>query len=266
MKKSISSNFRKMVVGVLLASSLLVAQQIKSQESNSILFQYASINSLMQGYYDGKITVGELRKKGSCGIGTYNTLNGEMIYVDNVFYQSQMDGSLKVMSDTTHVPYAVVVDFKPKIVIYIDKEFNYNDLENYLDSVMPNKNLFVAMKFEGEIKEAKLRTIPRQQRPYKKLLEVIKDQVVYKTRNEQSIMFGFRSPKYAKEFSVVGYHCHTVTASRKIGGHVLDCSGFRGKIYLQYLDKVELSIPSDDEFSTLPLGEEQVQEVKKIEQ
>ena len=45
---------------------------------NDTVYQVAQLHSLIQGYYDGVITVGELRKHGNIGV----TTNAEMIASD----------------------------------------------------------------------------------------------------------------------------------------------------------------------------------------
>ena len=48
----------------------------------------------MESGYDGDLTLKELQKKGSFGIGTFNELDGEMICFNNNFYQIKSDGKL----------------------------------------------------------------------------------------------------------------------------------------------------------------------------
>ena len=44
---------------------------------NDLLFQVALLQSLIQGEYDGIVTVGELKQYGDTGIGTFKGVNGE---------------------------------------------------------------------------------------------------------------------------------------------------------------------------------------------
>ena len=64
--------------------------------NGDVLYQVALIQSLVQGYYDGIITVGELKQHGDTGIGTFEGLNGEMIVLDGTVYQAVADGSMLV--------------------------------------------------------------------------------------------------------------------------------------------------------------------------
>ena len=56
------------------------------------LFQYATINSLLAGVFDGDLTIAKLKRHGDLGIGTFNALDGEMLALDGQFYQIRSDG------------------------------------------------------------------------------------------------------------------------------------------------------------------------------
>ena len=51
------------------------------------LYQFSTINALLQGVYDGELTIKDLKKQGSFGIGTLNGLDGELIGLDGDYYQ-----------------------------------------------------------------------------------------------------------------------------------------------------------------------------------
>ena len=43
------------------------------------LFQYNTLGALMAGLYEGTMTIGELLKHGDLGIGTLDSIDGELI-------------------------------------------------------------------------------------------------------------------------------------------------------------------------------------------
>lgn len=69
------------------------------------LYQVALLQSLTQGYYDGIISVGELKQHGDTGIGTFEGVNGEMIVLNGVVYQAVADGSIVIPPDEETVPF-----------------------------------------------------------------------------------------------------------------------------------------------------------------
>jgi acetolactate decarboxylase len=79
--------------------------------NGDVLYQVELIQSLVQGYYDGIITVGELKQHGDTGIGTFEGLNGEMIVLDGTVYQAVADGSITIPADEETVPSGSVTFF-----------------------------------------------------------------------------------------------------------------------------------------------------------
>ena len=71
------------------------------KDKNTTIYQYATINALMEGGFDGDMTLAALQKKGTFGIGTFNELDGEMIGFDNHFYQIKSDGKAYVVAAFT---------------------------------------------------------------------------------------------------------------------------------------------------------------------
>ena len=59
---------------------------IKVQEPVK-LFQYNTLGALMAGLYGGTMTVGELLEHGDLGLGTLDSIDGELIVLDGKAYQ-----------------------------------------------------------------------------------------------------------------------------------------------------------------------------------
>jgi acetolactate decarboxylase len=68
--------------------------QIEEIEVNQVheIFQSSTINALLEGMYNGDLTLGEFRKHGDFGLGTLNALNGERVALDGKFFQVKSDG------------------------------------------------------------------------------------------------------------------------------------------------------------------------------
>ena len=52
------------------------------------LFQYNTLSALMAGLYGGTLTIGELLEHGDLGIGTLDSIDGELIILDGKAYQA----------------------------------------------------------------------------------------------------------------------------------------------------------------------------------
>ena len=66
--------------------SLLYLMGCSSNEEDMI-FHYSVLKALDNGVLEGNMKVGELKKHGDFGLGTFNKLNGEMIVLDHVVYR-----------------------------------------------------------------------------------------------------------------------------------------------------------------------------------
>src|SRR5450432_1435986 len=51
------------------------------------LFQVSTSSALVEGVYQGAVTVGLLREHGDLGLGTFEELDGEMVVLDSQFFQ-----------------------------------------------------------------------------------------------------------------------------------------------------------------------------------
>lgn len=56
------------------------------------LFQYNTLGALMAGLYGGSLTVGELLEHGDLGLGTLDSIDGELIVLDGKAYQAKGAG------------------------------------------------------------------------------------------------------------------------------------------------------------------------------
>ena len=79
------------------------------------VFQTGLMSQLLDGIYDGEMTIGELLSHGNFGVGTNNGLDGEMVVLDGVCYQVRHDGSVSLPDLRQQTPYAVVTNFVPMI-------------------------------------------------------------------------------------------------------------------------------------------------------
>jgi acetolactate decarboxylase len=89
--------------------------------------------------------------------------------------------------------------------------------------------------------------------PYRRLVEVIKDQVQFELRGVSGVIVGFRIPDYLTGLSVPGYHFHFLTADRKAGGHLLAFRGSGLRVVADRCAGIVASVPQDPAFSHVGL-------------
>jgi acetolactate decarboxylase len=242
---------RLLLVTVLLITILAVASYtyLSLQENKidrDVLFQTSTYADLSDGVYDGAMPLKELRVHGDIGIGTYNGLDGEMIEVDGQFYQVKVDGKAYSVDESTKTPFAVVTWFESDKTVVLNEPLNFSQLESHLDSLLPAKNIFYAIRIDGEYSFVKARSVPKQNKPYSPLAVALQNQSTFEFRNIEGTIVGFKSPDYIGGVNVPGYHFHFLTSDRREGGHVLDCQVDNVRIQIDFTYEFYVVLPGSE--------------------
>jgi len=254
---------RYLLVTAFLVTAIFGCSSLRKDKD--VLFQTSTINALLEGVYDGEVTYQELKKHGNFGIGTFNGLDGEMIGLDGKFYQIKADGIAYPVDDSMKTPFAVVTFFDPDSSVLLDKAMDYKQLEQYLDDLLPTKSVFYAIRMKGNFKYIKTRSVPRQSKPYPRLVEVVKNQPTFEFHNVEGSMVGFWCPAYVEGINVPGYHIHFITEDRKSGGHLLECQMENMEIEIDYTSRFYMVLPEGGEFHKVDLTREKETELEEVE-
>ncbi len=227
--------------------------------------QISILSALLEGQYDGLATFEELKKYGDTGIGTFEGLDGEMVELDGKYYQVKADGVAYPVADTQKTPFASVTYFEADKSQTVNEELNLEQLQNRLDRMTDNKNIFYAIKVTGDFKYVKTRSVPKQQKPYPPLAEVTKNQPTFELNNVKGTMVGFWCPSYVNGINVPGYHLHFLNADKNAGGHLLACTLVNGQIEIDATPNFYMSLPFNDEFGKIDMTEDRSQETNSVE-
>ena len=71
------------------------------------IYQVSTLQALALGYTKSVVKVSEMLEHGDTGLGTFESVDGEMIILDGVCYQAKNDGSIVQSDDSAGVPFAV---------------------------------------------------------------------------------------------------------------------------------------------------------------
>jgi len=222
---------------VIAASGLLYAES-----ADRSIFQISTFHALKQGKYDGETTFGELKKHGDFGIGTVKGLDGEMIALNGEFFQIKADGKVYSIPDEAKAPFAMVTFFKPDKTLSLPLANNMKELQAALDGMLPSSNGVFAIRIDGDFKYMKVRSVPRQEKPYPGLEDALKHQTFFELKNVRGTLVGFRFPKYMDGVNFPGYHFHFITEDRKAGGHALDCSTEGAKVDIATISNLSVKL------------------------
>jgi len=250
--------------GLLLLAVLVSG--CAAQAERDVLYQASTINALLEGVYDGTITLGELQKHGDFGIGTFDGLDGEMILLDGCFYQVRGDGKVYRPGPGATTPLATVAFFVADHALAADGPFDLSDLESLLDRTTPERNVPVAIRITGTFKRVKTRSVPKQEKPYPRLIDVTAKQPTFEFHDVKGTLVGFRFPAYMKGIGVPGYHLHFLTADRSGGGHVLEIETEAMRIEMDVKREVFIALPRTEMFNRADLSKDKEAEVRKAEQ
>jgi len=235
------------------------------QKSRETIFQYSTINALLDGIYDGDLLLEEAKKHGDFGIGTYNALDGEMVFLDGIFYQIKSNGKILTPAGTSKSPFVITTFFNTDTIILANKKLNFEETLKFIEKDLPSKNIFYAIRINGNFPYMRTRSVDAQQKPYPKMVEAIKNQKVFESRNVRGTVMGFYFPEYSKGLNIPGFHLHFLDDNKKIGGHVLDFTLDNGIIEIDDALELYLVLPSTGDFLNHNFIGDKDAEVNKVE-
>ena len=249
------------------AQKTSVFDQSRQDPRPTGITQIATIDSLLAGVYDGETTLEELRRYGDFGIGTFQSLDGEMVLLDGVFYQVKGDGHVYRPELRTTVPFAAVLPFPTETIkAEIDTPVDSMALYRRIDELAPNPNVPIAVRLKGRFAGVRTRSVPAQEKPYKPLVEVTKNQPEFELGTLEGDVVGFRLPPYVRGINVPGYHLHFLSRDRKQGGHLLRLNMESGTIEIGTTYRFQVILPEKiSGFSEANLSKDRSEELEKVE-
>ena len=255
---------RKLICLGLLAWGLWLGGCSSDASQGKVLYQTSTINALLDGVYDGDLRVGELCQHGDTGLGTFDHLDGEMIVLDGKVWQIRSDGRAYAADAAMRTPFAAVVFFRPEIFATWADPLGYDAMQQQLLALLPSRNAPYAIRIDGEFDLVKVRSVPRQEPPYRRLTEVVKVQPVFERIQTSGTVIGFWLPQFTSQLNVPGFHLHFINTDRTAGGHVLECRPKNARVAIARMTTLNLRIPANQEFHQSKLGADEG-ELHKVE-
>lgn len=221
----------------------------------NILFQFSTLDALTQGIYEGALTFDELARRGSFGLGTFDSLDGEMVALNGTFYQIRSDGTVWRVAPNATTPFAAVTEFRPEARIEIHTSMTMSEVSAFLDRQLPSLNYFYAVKIHGRFQEVLARSVPKQVPPFPPLGNVVAQQSRFPLRHSEGTLVGFRTPQFEAGINAAGYHFHYIADDERAGGHALDFEIADAVIEISMLREHTTLLPATESFgaATLPI-------------
>ena len=211
------------------------------------LYQVSTATALVEGIYQGAVQIAALREHGDLGLGTFESLDGEMAVVDGHFYQVRSDGSVREVQDNVLSPFAAVTAFSPDQSITLENCPDLSYLTSQFDALRQSDNFFYALRVDGTFDYIHARAMRRTKEGIP-LVQAAAVQPEFEFHNISGTLVGFWTPEYAKSLNVPGYHLHFVSADRTQGGHVLQCRGKNLRLQIQREGDYHIVLPETEDF------------------
>ncbi|MCD7101800.1 acetolactate decarboxylase [Pseudoclavibacter sp. 13-3] len=236
------------------------AKRVSNHIVRHEVFQTSLMSALLDGIYDGEMTIAELLGQGSFGLGTFDGLDGEMIILDGHCWQMRVDGSVQRAPLDARTPFAVVTNFVTSLSAEVKPHSSRDDVSALVDSLTVSPNYLYALRITGEFDWVKTRTVQLQSKPYPRMVDATNDEPTLRFENVHGVVGGFRTPVYEQGISVPGCHVHFIDDDRTKGGHVLDFQMAKGTVEVCLGTDLRLSLPRTEAFEEANLSPEDLHE------
>ncbi|MBD3879478.1 MAG: acetolactate decarboxylase [Quinella sp. 1Q5] len=232
------------------------------------IYQIALLQSLAMGYFDGSISVKNLKRHGDTGIGTFEGLDGEMIVLDGVVYRANRDCKINVVDDKVLVPFSNVTFFDKDFSVKLRDVHNKAALEKIFNDLVDSngRNSFYMVKVPAEFNSILVRSESGAKEPYPTLVEALKTQNEITPKNISGTIVGLYCPDFMSSLNSTGWHFHFISDDKKIGGHVLELDLKSGEAIFDKTDNFRMQLPKKENFHALNFKQDMKEDIRKAEQ
>ena len=228
------------------------------------IYQVSTSGALVQGVYSGCVRIGNLLEHGDFGLGTFDGLDGEGILLDGCCWQARSDGSVVKPPADALAPFWVVTRFQSDLDQLLNKISSWSDLNQRLDVLLDNANLFVAIRIRGVFEHIRYR-VACKSAPGTDLVHATSAQATFDLEKIPGTLVGFWTPAYARTINVPGYHLHLISDDHQHAGHVLELKADQLTVELHRESDLQLVLPETAEFLKADLSGDPAAALAKAE-
>lgn len=207
-----------LLILLLLISCHSTPPAMHTIPSNKNLHHFSFRTAFMSGLYQEHFTIGQLKKQGDFGLGTFNLLDGEMIVLRGKVYQAKADGEvIEVTDERVEFPSAMVTHFRADWQ-WEFSQLSQPELVNWIAANLETDKVMYALLVEGTFSHVRARSqAPVVDTPFPPIDEVVDAMVYHAHTHVQGTLVGFQLPPYLEGINYPGLHFHFVGS----GGHQL---------------------------------------------
>lgn len=248
-------------VGHLVQQALADALEI---EHHSI-FQVSTSSALVQGVYQGCVCVDDVLRHGDFGLGTFDSLDGEMIVLDGKCFQARSDGTVMLADGDELTPFAVITKFTADETDHLARVDSWSDLTQQLDRHRQSDNSFLGIRITGTLDRLQLRAACKSESGVA-LVDATAHQSEFIREGVCGTLVGFWSPPFSGAVSIAGYHLHFISDDHELGGHVLGLAASDLKVEIHRINDLHLAIPETKEFLDAELRVDNADAIHAVEE
>ena len=234
------------------------------------MYQVSTLQALALGYTRSVINVGELKKHGDTGLGTFEGVDGEMIMANGHCYRALDNGDVVEANEDMGVPFSSVCCFVGQRSFELGAIKNIDFLKDELNNRIEMNfglNSMHMVRIDGEFEIVRARS----ESPYIANHVPLKDMLV---QTQKSFEFCDISgtlvcvyyPDYMNGINASGWHFHFISEDCTKGGHVFDLIIKSGRVLLDKINQIEIQLPTEPIFDTYELNKASEKDIKKVEQ
>ena len=228
------------------------------------LFQVSTSRALVEGVYAEAVSSSRLLSYGDFGLGTFDSLDGEMVVLDGAIYQIRSDGNVRRVGENVGTPLATVLTFFADEDVLLHGLKSFAELCEICDTYRKSDNLFYAFRVDGAFTHVHTRAMRRTVSGVT-LKAAAAVQPEFHFEDVRGTLVGFWSPLFAGAIDIPGYHFHFLSDDRTEGGHLLDCAAGSLRLRVQSVKDFHLSLPDSEEFLRADLTSDLSKDLKTAE-
>ena len=215
--------------------------------SSGRLFQVGTLQSFLDGDYQGYWSFAEIEPEGDVGLGTFEGINGELVVADGAYWHVYPDGSVAEVDPNERTPFAQVTNFLPDRFGSMRGPL---DCGSTLDDLLTTQSgfdedvLYVAT-IRGRFSSITTRAIDKQEPPYHPLADLTPMQHEFPMTDVTGTMVLVHTPGTLETVSPAGFHYHFITADHERGGHVVSCSVVEAQAAFQEMTGIDIEFPPE---------------------
>ena len=261
------------IVALVVTAGVAGAYWILSsndEPDSDTLYQVSLLQGLMFGDYDGSVSIEELKKHGSVGIGTFDGLNGELIMLDGVVYRAGVGPGdtchVTVVPNSEKVPFANVAKMKTDLTATVSSTSLATMQADLTSKISKAPNSMYFATIHATFPTITVRSELAQSEPYRPLVDALAtDQREWTATNMTGTVVALYCPSYLDKVNTPGWHLHFISDDRQFGGHVLNLTVTDAAVELNKLTDFVMITPDSERFEGFDLSVNQSDDIHTVE-